>query len=176
MDIPLRFNIGAELIERNLRAGRGEAPAIWSGGKTVSYREFAGLTDRLAAALLRAGVEPEQRVLFILPDSPELAAGYLAAMKVGAVAVPCNPLLRTADYIGVLFRSGLVQFSSKEAMVTSDDPIIRQFLAGRARGPIGMDELATEESDIERELVEREDRRLAADGVSDEQANAIMTV
>src|SRR5947207_6387721 len=98
MDIPLRFNIGAELIERNLRAGRGEAPAIWSGGKTVSYREFAGLTDRLAAALLRAGVEPEQRVLFILPDSPELAAGYLAAMKVGAVAVPCNPLLRTADY------------------------------------------------------------------------------
>src|SRR3989441_5824924 len=98
MDIPLRFNIGAELIERNLRAGRGDAPAIWSGGKSLSYRDFAGLTDRLASALLRAGVEPEQRVLFILPDSPELAAGYLAAMKVGAVAVPCNPLLRPADY------------------------------------------------------------------------------
>src|SRR6267143_6425526 len=98
MDIPLRFNIGAELIERNLRGGRGEAPAIWSGGKTLSYREFAGLTDRLAAALLRAGVEPEQRVVFVLPDSPELAAGYLAAMKIGAVAVPCNPLLRPADY------------------------------------------------------------------------------
>src|SRR5205823_5754742 len=37
-------------------------------------------------------------VLFILPDTPELAAGYLAAMKIGAVAVPCNPLLRPADY------------------------------------------------------------------------------
>src|SRR3979411_455244 len=98
MDIPLRFNIGAELIERNLRAGRGDAPAIWSGGKTLSYRDFAGLTDRLAGALLRAGVEPEQRVLFILPDSPELAVAYLAAMKIGAVAVPCNPLLRPADY------------------------------------------------------------------------------
>jgi len=69
-----------------------------------------------------------------------------------------------------------VKFASKEEMVTLDEPIIRQFLAGRARGPIGMDELATEESDIERELVEREDRRLAADGISDEQANAIMTV
>ena len=34
-------------------------------------------------------------------------------------------------------------------MVTTDDPIIRQFLAGRAKGPIGMDELATEQSDIE---------------------------
>jgi benzoate-CoA ligase family protein len=98
MDIPQRFNIGAELIERNLRAGRGEAPAVWSGGKTLSYRELGALTDRIACALLRAGVEPEQRVLFILPDLPELAAGYLAAMKIGAVAVPCNPLLRPDDY------------------------------------------------------------------------------
>jgi hypothetical protein len=39
-----------------------------------------------------------------------------------------------------------------------------------------MDELATEQSDIERELVDREDRRLAAEGVSTEEANAIMTV
>ena len=41
-------------------------------------------------------------------------------------------------------------------MRDDDDPIIRQFLAGRALGPIGMDELATEQSDIEKELVERE--------------------
>ena len=48
-------------------------------------------------------------------------------------------------------------------MATTDDTIIRQFLAGRAKGPIGMDELATEESDIEEELDEREERtRLAA--------------
>src|SRR5947208_15448272 len=98
MDISQRFNIGAELIERNLRAGRGDAPAIWSGGKILTYRDVEALTDRLASALLRAGVKPEQRVLFVLPDSPELAAGYLAAMKIGAVAVPCNPLLRSADY------------------------------------------------------------------------------
>src|SRR3954469_6731086 len=98
MDIPPRFNIGAELIERNLRAGRGDEPALWSGGKVLSYRELGALVDRVASALLRAGLEPEQRVLFILPDSPELAAGYLAAMKIGAVAVPCNPLLRPADY------------------------------------------------------------------------------
>src|SRR5258705_1568706 len=98
MDLSPRFNIGAELIERNLRAGRGGAPAIWSGGKTLSYGDLAALTDRTAAALLRAGVQPEQRVLFVLPDSPELAALYLGAMKIGAVAVPCNRLLRPADY------------------------------------------------------------------------------
>src|SRR5438552_16141253 len=98
MDTSQRFSGGAELIERNLRAGRGDAPAILSGGKILSYRDLEALTDRLVAAFLRAGVEPEQRVLFVLPDSPELAAGYLAAMKMGAVAVPSNPLLRPADY------------------------------------------------------------------------------
>ena len=40
MDTSQRFNIGAELIERNLRAGRGDAPAILSGGKILSYREL----------------------------------------------------------------------------------------------------------------------------------------
>src|SRR4051812_30325592 len=113
MDTGQRFNIGAELIERNLRAGRGDAPAVWSAGKVLTYREFAALTDRVAAALLRAGVEPEQRVLFVLPDSPELAAGYLGAMKIGAVAVPCNPLLRAADY------AYFVQESRARLLVTS---------------------------------------------------------
>src|SRR5437764_13030039 len=98
MDIPQRFNIGADLIDRNLRDGRRDAPAVWASGKMLTYGEMEALRDRLAAALLRAGVEPEQRVLFVLPDLPELAAGYLAAMKIGAVAVPCNPLLRSADY------------------------------------------------------------------------------
>ncbi|HZQ27735.1 MAG TPA: hypothetical protein VFA94_08550, partial [Acidimicrobiales bacterium] len=53
-------------------------------------------------------------------------------------------VMRTAEYMGVLFRSGLVRFASKDDMRTSDNPIIRQFLSGRARGPIGMDEMAAE--------------------------------
>ena len=93
-----RFNIGAELVERNLREGRGERVAIWHGGRTLTYREVAQQVDAAALALLHAGVRPEERVLFILPDSPELVACYLGAMKIGAVAVPCNPLLRSADY------------------------------------------------------------------------------
>ena len=92
------FNIGAELIERNLRDGRGQNVAIWSGGKTLTYEALSALVDKVGVAFLRAGVRPEQRVLMVMPDTPELAACYLAAMKIGAVAVPCNPLLRTADY------------------------------------------------------------------------------
>jgi phospholipid/cholesterol/gamma-HCH transport system ATP-binding protein len=53
---------------------------------------------------------------------------------------------RTAHYIGLLFRSNLVGFGSKEAMTSSRVPEIEQFLAGRPDGPIGMDEMA--DSDV----------------------------
>ena len=55
--------------------------------------------------------------------------------------------LRTTDYIGVLYRSGLVRFASKDEMLSTDNRIISQFLRGRAKGPIGMDEMADEEED-----------------------------
>jgi phospholipid/cholesterol/gamma-HCH transport system ATP-binding protein len=56
-------------------------------------------------------------------------------------------VMRTADYIGILFRSNLVKFSSKKDMVEDPNPIIRQFLAGFNKGPIGMDEMSDDEGE-----------------------------
>ena len=139
---------------------------------------------RKRAGLARALVMDPEIVLFDEPDSglDPVRVSYLDELtkkiqeEVGAtffiITHNIPSVMRTADFIGVLFRAGLVKFASKEEMVTSDDPIIRQFLAGRAKGPIGMDEMAAEQSDVERELVEREERRLADDASADE----IMTV
>lgn len=165
---------------------------------TLSKLEMVGMLDHLKkfpgevsggmrkrAGLARALVMDPEIVFFDEPDSglDPVRVSYLDELtrkiqeEVGAtffiITHNIPSVMRTADYIGVLFRSGLVKFASKEEMVTSDSPIIRQFLAGRAKGPIGMDELAIEQSDIERELVEREERRLAAAGVSGDE---IMTV
>ena len=168
---------------------------------TLSKLEMVGMLDHLKkfpgevsggmrkrAGLARALVMDPEIVLFDEPDSglDPVRVSYLDELtkkiqeEVGAtffiITHNIPSVMRTADYIGVLFRSGLVKFASKEEMVTLDEPIIKQFLAGRARGPIGMDEMAVEQTDIERELVEREDRRLASEGVTPEEANAIMTV
>jgi len=57
---------------------------------------------------------------------------------------------RTAHYLGLLFRSRLVAFGSKEDMTNSTVPVIQQFLAGRPEGPISMDEMAdVEDVDID---------------------------
>jgi phospholipid/cholesterol/gamma-HCH transport system ATP-binding protein len=125
------------------------------------------------AGLARALVLQPQIVLFDEPDSglDPVRVAYLDELvvkvqrEVGAtffmITHNIPSVMRTAEYMGVLFRAGLVKFASKKDMVESDDPIIRQFLTGRAAGPIGMDEMATDQSDVEKEL---EAAAMARDG------------
>jgi phospholipid/cholesterol/gamma-HCH transport system ATP-binding protein len=164
----------------------------------LSKLEMVGMLDHLKkfpgevsggmrkrAGLARALVMDPEIVFFDEPDSglDPVRVSYLDELvrkiqeDVGAtffiITHNIPSVMRTADYIGVLFRSGLVKFGPKEEMCSGDNEIIRQFLAGRAKGPIGMDELATEQSEIEKELIEREERRLERDGVTGDE---IMTV
>ncbi len=165
---------------------------------TLTKLEMVGMLDHLKkfpgevsggmrkrAGLARALVLDPEMLFFDEPDSgldpvrvsylDELARKIQEETGTTFIVITHNipSVMRVADYIGVLFRSGLVKFASKDEMVSSDDPIIRQFLAGRAKGPIGMDELATDVSDIEKELIAREQRRLDAAGIT---GNDVMTV
>ncbi|MGH9136377.1 MAG: ABC transporter ATP-binding protein [Acidimicrobiales bacterium] len=133
---------------------------------------------RKRAGLARALVMEPEILFFDEPDSglDPVRVSYLDELNrklqedTGSTFViithNISSVMRMADFIGVLYRSGLVMFASKEYMVTTDNPIIRQFLAGRARGPIGMDEMGEEKTEIENELVAREDRRLQAEGIT----------
>ena len=50
-------------------------------------------------------------------------------------------LARTVpDNIGMLFRRHLVMFGPREVLLTSEEPVVKQFLNGRMIGPIGMSE------------------------------------
>ena len=40
----------------------------------------------------------------------------------------------------MLFRRKLVMFGPREVLLTSDQPVVKQFLNGRRIGPIGMSE------------------------------------
>ena len=44
------------------------------------------------------------------------------------------------DNIGMLFRKNLVMFGPREVLLTSEEPVVQQFLQGRRVGPIGMSE------------------------------------
>lgn len=96
--IPDRYNLVDHFVDRHVREGRGDKVAIISGEQRVTYSEIAELVNRVGNGLLNLGIQEEQRVLLVLPDSPEFAAAYFGAMKIGAVAVPTNTSVRAGDY------------------------------------------------------------------------------
>ena len=127
------------------------------------------------AGLARALVLDPEIILFDEPDSglDPVRVAYLDELVINVqketgatffiITHNIPSVMRTAEYMGVLFRSRLVRFASKEEMTTTDNAIIRQFLSGRAKGPIGIDELSDASSDIEAQLEAQEEDRLGDD-------------
>jgi len=51
-----------------------------------------------------------------------------------------NTARTVPDNIGLLFRRELVMFGPREMLLSSEEPVVRQFLNARRQGPIGMSE------------------------------------
>ena len=96
--LPPKFNVAAHFVDRNVSEGRGGKTAIECGNERVSYQQFLEQTNRAGHALRRLGVRPGERVFLLLLDAPEFLYCFFGAIKIGAVAVPANPLLKPADY------------------------------------------------------------------------------
>src|SRR5882762_2833626 len=99
MELPERYNVGADLLERNLNAGRANKLAIASAARDVTYGELFKLACGAAHQLHDLGVRREERVLIVGYDGAGWVAAFLGAIRMGAVPVPVNPLLqRSEDY------------------------------------------------------------------------------
>src|SRR6266446_10163611 len=103
--LPEQFNAATYFIDRHLQEGRGEKIAIEAEGVLVSYRQLWESVNRFGNALRQLGVRIEERVLLLLLDGPEFAFSFFGAIKIGAVPVPVNTLLKPADYQYILNNS-----------------------------------------------------------------------
>lgn len=99
MDIrlPERFNATDYFVDSNIREGRASRTAFLYQGQGYTYQQVSDLVARTAGALLEMGLLPEQRILLILPDSPEFAALFFGAIKAGIVPVPLHTLVGGSD-------------------------------------------------------------------------------
>jgi len=105
LDIPAFLNIAEYFVDRPA-AAHAERCAILGDPVAVSYGGLRALVNRAGNALRAGGCRPGHRVLIILPDSLEFIAAFFGAAKIGAVAVPVNPMTRAADYAYYLADSG----------------------------------------------------------------------
>ena len=72
------------------------------GDRTMSYREASGEVNRLANALIGAGLKPGDRIAMLSKNSIEYALMYYAASKAGVAPVPMNYRLAPPEWTYII--------------------------------------------------------------------------
>ena len=142
--IPHPYNAAHDLIERNLRAGRGAKFAYVDDRGPVSFAELAARVNRAGNALLALGLVPEQRFVLAMHDSVDWVAVFLGAIKAGIVPIAVNTLLTPKDYryilddsrASALFVSAPLLPAFEQALADSSPSALRAIVvAGEAKLP-----------------------------------------
>jgi phospholipid/cholesterol/gamma-HCH transport system ATP-binding protein len=136
----IRRVVGEKMDLVGLAGAERKLPGEISGG----MRKRAGLARALV-------LDPE----IILVDEPDSGLDPVRTAYISQLLVDLNAQIdatilvvthninvaRTVpDNIGMLFRRELVMFGPREVLLTSEEPVVKQFLNGSRVGPIGMSE------------------------------------
>ena len=150
ISLPDDFNAADYFVDRQIREGREGKIAIECGDLRVSYGELFARVNQLGNGLRSLGVRIEDRVLLLLLDTPEFAISFFGAIKIGAVPVPVNTLLKPADYKYLLNNSRTRIAIVSDSLLPLIDAIPRKELrfletvvvvGGSARGAVTFEEL-----------------------------------
>jgi benzoate-CoA ligase family protein len=114
------FNAATHFVDRNVAEGRGERVAIECGDECVTYAQLLERVNRFGSALRdRLDVRPEERVMMLMHDGPAFAYAFFGTLKIGAIAVPVNTLLKEADYRYLLH-------DTRAAVLVVSEPLLPQ--------------------------------------------------
>ena len=82
--------------------GRRDQPALEFEGRTFTFGEIDGRSNRLAQCLARRGLKGGDRLCVYLGNSVEMIDLYLACVKLGVIFVPVNILYRDREIDHIL--------------------------------------------------------------------------
>ena len=124
-------NIASWVSER--AASDPELPAIKQGETILSYAALEAAGARFATILSGRGVRSGDRVAMIIPNVVYFPIVYYAILRIGAIAVPMNPLLKAGEISFAWNDSGakvavvfplFAEEAAKAASVTGTEMII----------------------------------------------------
>lgn len=99
-DFPLAYN-AVQILEHNLPV-RANKPALYSMERTLTFQEASDEVNRVGNALLGLDVRIGDTVAILNLDNAEWAVSYFACLKIGAIAVGMNTLLKPHEHAYIL--------------------------------------------------------------------------
>lgn len=166
VDLPDIYNAATTFVDENIRLGRGKKTAIYYEDRQFTYQDVFEQVNRAGNALRELGVDIEQRVLLLLPDSPEFVFSFFGAIKIGAVPIPANHWMKSADYEYLLKDSRARVLIAHDSVLPDIEPVwnssrhLKQVVvAGKAKGKaLSFDSLVDKASTtLEAEATSRDD-------------------
>ncbi|MGH2448871.1 MAG: AMP-binding protein, partial [Chloroflexota bacterium] len=127
-DLPGEYWRGKSALDvfRHTAGSMPDAPAIHYFDSTMTFKDLDDLSDSLASALQAGGIHPGDRVALVLQNVPAFPIAVYAIWKCGAIAVPCNPMLRQAELRSQLSDSQASVLICLESALLEADPAARQ--------------------------------------------------
>lgn len=98
LGLPRDFNLTDHLLKKALEAGWADRVVFVCKDRVVTFGELDDLVNRAGNLLAGLGLQIEQRVGLYMADSPNFAALFLGAIRIGAVPVPFHGTLRPYEF------------------------------------------------------------------------------
>ena len=146
--VDIAENAAAHFVDRHATgADPGKTAFVEASGerRSLSYRDLAEQTGRLAHLLERHGVQPENRVALLLLDRIEFPIVFWGCLKAGVIPVALNTLLAT-DVYGAILRDSRARalFVSHEllpivAPLLNDHPYLKKVFVVGGEAPGALD-------------------------------------
>jgi fatty-acyl-CoA synthase len=103
MEVPLLVN---DFLKRSA-ALYPDKVAIIDGERSFTYKEFQDRANRLSHALLSSGIRKGDRVCVLSPNSHFFLESFYGVSQIGAVLVPLNYRLVSADHEYIIDHAGV---------------------------------------------------------------------
>jgi long-chain acyl-CoA synthetase len=91
---------------RNASHNYPKNPALIFGGNRISYQELDNLVDKFTSALFKLGIRKGDRVALLLPNCPQMVIAFYSIFRLGAIAVPTNPMYQEREIAYQIDNSG----------------------------------------------------------------------
>ncbi len=118
------YNAAADLLEINLKAGRGGKAAFIDPSRTVTYAEIDSEARRTANLMYSLGLRHEDRVVMIVLDTVEFPMAFLGAILAGVVPVPLNTALTNETYAFMLADSRAKALFVSAPLLAALEPVL----------------------------------------------------
>ena len=98
LNLPEKFNAADYFVDRNIREGRADKIAVICQDRKKTYGEIQEGMNQVGNGLKSLGIQMENRVALLLLDSEVYPQAFFGAIKIGAVPICLNTLMRPKDY------------------------------------------------------------------------------